>query len=57
MKDENLRIIIESFINYKVDSYYRFLTIKLDLQQIKHRKIVLKISTKYIPQNKLELFY
>lgn len=38
-------------IKCKILSFHRFLITKIDLKNIKHRKIVQQIFSKYIPDN------
>lgn len=47
---ELLHNAIHECIIHKKTSYYRFLITKIDFQEIKHRKIVQKIYSNYIPQ-------
>lgn len=53
----NLRSIIVKCINYKLISYYRFLITKIAFKYIKHKKIVQKVFSNYLPNYALELYF
>lgn len=45
---EELQEIIDKSVNLKLNSYFVFLMTKLGLEELKHRKIVYRIFSKYI---------
>lgn len=50
-------MVFDQCLNCKIKYYYVFLITKIELQAIKHRKIVHKLLLKYLPNKKRLLLY